>query len=238
MVAFIDDSEFGIIRVNFRRNNRRIVFRVLPCSSLVISAPIGTPLKSLSQHLDLKRLWVRDALGAITRYGAAKKVFTPQTAFQTRFRKLVLLQSPVDKASVYINTHEIKVVIPNSCDWYSDDIQSVIRLAINKALSIEANSLLPKMLNSLALRHGFVVKGLKIRDMRTRWGSCSSEKRISLNQRLLLLPDHLIEHVLLHELCHTVVMNHSQQFYDLMSRLNPNSKLYDSELKRVSINLF
>jgi len=86
------------------------------------------------------------------------------------------------------------------------------------ALKQKALSVLPSLLAQLAELHGFNYSKLTIRKSRSRWGSCSSKKSINLSIYLMLLPEHLIEYVLLHELCHTIEMNHSPAFWDLLNR--------------------
>ena len=83
-------------------------------------------------------------------------------------------------------------------------------------LRYKANLFLPKELERLAKENGFVYKGVKIRKSKTRWGSCSSKQTINLSFYLMLLPQHLIEYVLLHELCHTVHLNHGSDFWALL----------------------
>jgi len=90
------------------------------------------------------------------------------------------------------------------------------------ALRRKAQSVLPVQLAGLAKLHGFNYANVKIRKSRTRWGSCSSKGNINLSFYLLLLPDHLIEYVLLHELCHTVRMNHSPAFWALLNKCTQN----------------
>ena len=90
------------------------------------------------------------------------------------------------------------------------------------ALRRKAQSFLPDQLAKLAELHDFVYKGVKIRKSRSRWGSCSSKKIINLSLFIMLLPEHLIEYVLLHELCHTVQMNHSPAFWELMDKCTQN----------------
>lgn len=80
---------------------------------------------------------------------------------------------------------------------------------------------LPARLRQLAVRHGFKVGRITIRDQRSRWGSCSPNGSISLNWRLVLMPDHVRDYVLLHELAHLRVPNHSRRFWRLMSELCP-----------------
>lgn len=97
------------------------------------------------------------------------------------------------------------------------------------ALRRKAQSVLPAQLAQLAELHGFKYSGVKIRKSRSRWGSCSSKKTINLSLYLMLLPEHLIKYVLLHELCHTIQMNHSPAFWNLMNKCTENKA---KELRR------
>jgi predicted metal-dependent hydrolase len=95
---------------------------------------------------------------------------------------------------------------------------------------------LPDEINRLAKQHGLNYQAVKIRKSKTRWGSCSSKATINLSFYLMLLPSHLIEYVLLHELCHTIEMNHSVAFWALLDRhTNGNSKELRKELRKYHI---
>jgi predicted metal-dependent hydrolase len=82
----------------------------------------------------------------------------------------------------------------------------------------KAKAFLPGELERLSKIHGLIYSQLKIRKSKTRWGSCSSKRSINLSFYLILLPEHLIEYVILHELCHTIEMNHSPAFWALLDR--------------------
>jgi predicted metal-dependent hydrolase len=88
----------------------------------------------------------------------------------------------------------------------------------DSVLRRQAKEYLPEELERLSKTHGFTYREVKIRKSKTRWGSCSSKGTINLSFYLMLLPQHLIEYVLLHELCHTVEMNHSIAFWTLLDR--------------------
>jgi len=80
-------------------------------------------------------------------------------------------------------------------------------------------ALVPK-LREAAARHGFGFKGrVAIKNNVTNWGSCSSKGNINLNMRLILLPEHLQDYVILHELCHLRHQNHGPQFHALLDSL-------------------
>ena len=107
------------------------------------------------------------------------------------------------------------------------------------ALRRRAQSALPARLAQLARQHGFQYSGITIRKSRTRWGSCSSKKSINLSLYLMMLPDHLIEYVLLHELCHTVQMNHSPAFWALLDRCTGNkAKALKKEIREYRLGNF
>ena len=72
-------------------------------------------------------------------------------------------------------------------------------------------------------KYGVSLPDLRIRDMETRWGSCSPKKGvITLNKRLLDAPRYCIEYVVTHELCHMVHPNHSKRFYEFLTMIMPD----------------
>jgi predicted metal-dependent hydrolase len=85
-------------------------------------------------------------------------------------------------------------------------------------LRCQAQAVLPGELEQLAKEYGFRYKTVQIRKSKTRWGSCSSKGTIALSLFLMLLPHHLKEYVMLHELCHTIQMNHGPAFWALLDK--------------------
>ena len=100
-----------------------------------------------------------------------------------------------------------------------------------------AARILTHRLRELAVKYGFVYNRVTIRNQRTRWGSCSYKNNISLNMKLLRLPDELIDYVLLHELVHTRVHNHSPEFWLELEKYVPGARSYTSRLRRFDMYL-
>lgn len=73
-----------------------------------------------------------------------------------------------------------------------------------------------------------------VRAQKTRWGSCTARGHISLNRHLLFLPPPLVRYVLIHELCHTVHLNHSPRYWSLVRRHEPDYALREAELRRAA----
>ncbi len=86
----------------------------------------------------------------------------------------------------------------------------------------------------ISCQTGLAFKAIQIRGQKTRWGSCSSKGTISLNYKLLFLRSHLVTYIIIHELCHTVHMNHSLNFRSFLATLEPEWKKLDAELKGAS----
>lgn len=108
------------------------------------------------------------------------------------------------------------------------------KAAINE-LTSEARRILPDKLRKLSERHALKYGNCSVRNTHSRWGSCSGKGNISLSIYLVLLPEELIDYVLLHELCHTIEMNHSGRFWALLDKLcGCSAKLLRNELKKYS----
>lgn len=85
-----------------------------------------------------------------------------------------------------------------------------------EALRAEAKRRLPEIVARLAHRHGFKYGTVRVKVLKSKWGSCTARGDLNLSLFLVRLPDYLIEYVVLHELCHTVHMNHSALFHSLL----------------------
>lgn len=83
---------------------------------------------------------------------------------------------------------------------------------------------LPPQLIALASTHSITVTGVSIRNQRTRWGACSARGSITLNWRLILVPDFVREYVMIHELMHRRELNHSKRFWKHVAAACPRHK--------------
>jgi len=100
----------------------------------------------------------------------------------------------------------------------------------------EAHAYIPATLERLAREHGFTYTSLRISSARTRWGSCSGKNGISISLFVMLLPEHLREFIILHELCHTRYHNHSKAFHLYLNFLvQGREQEYNRQLKAYRI---
>jgi predicted metal-dependent hydrolase len=90
---------------------------------------------------------------------------------------------------------------------------------MSTALRNNAQVILTRRLRTIAEAHHITFNRLTIKDVSTRWGSCSSLRNVNLSLWLLLLPSHLIDYVICHELCHLKQLNHSSAFWKELDEL-------------------
>ncbi len=128
-----------------------------------------------------------------------------------------------------------KTVLTN-LEWIKTNVSKLSEnkssLLDKKELKKMAKRILPDRLEALAKKHGFNYNRIFLRDSSTRWGSCSSKKNINLSIKLALLPEHLMEYVILHELNHLKYPGHQKDFWNSLSILcGTNAKQLQKELK-------
>lgn len=146
---------------------------------------------------------------------------------------------------------EIQLVFDNSC-WpvaYDFDSTEVNQLVIvgdsyeDKVWQLrnwvrqKAWFHLPPLLDQLARQTTLNYKKISIRSQKTRWGSCSSSGTISVNDQLLFLPRDTAAYLMIHELCHTQHMNHSQNFWSLVEQHCPDFRDHEAILNQAKRNI-
>jgi len=102
----------------------------------------------------------------------------------------------------------------------------------------KAKRKLTRRLKHLAEKHGFTYNRVFIRNQKTRWGSCSHKNNISLNMKIIRLPEELMDYVILHELAHTRFKNHSNDFWAELNRVVGNGNGIALRWRESGLGLF
>lgn len=103
--------------------------------------------------------------------------------------------------------------------------------ALRRWVNRKANELLIPWLYAVSKEKKIRVSKILVKNQRTRWGSCTDRKTISINQKLLFLPAYLVRYLFIHELCHIAQPNHSARFWTLVCKHEPGYKEFDKELR-------
>ena len=101
----------------------------------------------------------------------------------------------------------------------------------------QAKDILPDKVNAFAHQMGVQPTGITITSAKTRWGSCSGKNRLSFPYRLMLLPEPLIDYIVVHELAHIREKNHSPRFYAVVERYLPDYRERQKQLRQLQKEL-
>jgi len=149
------------------------------------------------------------------------------TNFTTKFDTLKIIAK--DELRYEKISNIIYFYYPKDSDFKEDFIQKEFRKAHLEALKIEARNYLPERLNFLALKYGFKYNKIALKNQKSRFGSCSYQNNINLNIILMKYDFSIIDYVLIHELVHTKIKNHSNSFWTEVQKYCPDYK----ELRKI-----
>ena len=189
-----------------------------------VSLPYWVPYKVAEEFVKTKREWIQQ-----NQHKTA--VIIEHGSHIGKSYRLYFNQEPAaSKIASRVYTTEIYITHPSSIASNHQSVQSKAQLASIKALKKEAERFLPDRLRKLADEHGFKVKSVGVKQLKSRWGSCSSHQEITLNLFLMQLPWHLIDYVLMHELVHTEIMQHGPVFWARLEAHMPNARNLRKEI--------
>jgi len=204
-------------------------------SSVLITVPQRVSLAQAQRFAEEKASWIIASKQRMVQKTANRRAAFTENGYRTRNHKLTYKINKENKIKVKLTATEIVVYHPELTHISHPEVQQMARIGIEKALKKEAILYLPQQLKRLAEMHNFTYNTIKLNKAKTRWGSCTSQNNINLTCYLMLLPNYLIDFVLLHELCHTIEKNHGPKFHALMDKVCFNAKMFNHELKKYSI---
>lgn len=106
--------------------------------------------------------------------------------------------------------------------------------ALKRWLARKGKELLVPWLEQVSEELELPFSGVTVRGQKSRWGSCSAKHHINLNYALLFLPAEHVRYLFVHELCHTVHLNHSRSYWELVANKEPDYRRLDSELRQAT----
>lgn len=230
----------GIGDVLFKHSHRtrHLSISIRPFAGARVSIPVGMGYESAVRFVTERKLWINKHLTKMKEFENMQTQFDENSSYSTKHHKLILRKAGRESISVRLSKGKINVVYPTELSPKSSELQSAVRRGIERALKIEAKEFLPNRVKALAERYDFKFNKLALKNIKSRWGSCSRKNNINLSIHLMRLPDHLINYVILHELVHTVHHNHSLNFWRLLDKVTGSAKGLDKELKKYRIAIY
>ena len=213
-----------VIPVIYRRRPqaRRYILRVTADGVASVTIPRGGSAREARHFVDRQSPWLA-----------------------AQWRKfLARVVPPVSESGVFYRGERVPVLVGlDGVARFGDQTLAIapgdrdLRTAIKERLRLVATRELPARLAELAAREGLAVRRVSIRDQRSRWGSCSARGVISLNWRLVQMPDFVRDYIIMHELIHRREMNHSARYWQLVRTAFPETDAAEQWLRRNSAGL-
>lgn len=137
------------------------------------------------------------------------------------------------KAPKRISKKELDKIIQQKSNWIQSSLEKEKKKAEKKPLYTQEQfeQIVEKNANELIKTTELIPNKIRIRDIKYAWGSCSCNKNITINQKLISYSENAIKYVILHELCHIRYMNHSKEFWNLVQRYMPEYKEVKKEFR-------
>lgn len=224
----IVDKELGVITL--RRSARATRYTLKIANGRIEGVmPLRGDEKRMLDFIDEKRKLLSKEL----QKRPARAPLDESTVLQTNTFRLHIFCTERKNFYMKLELGVLHIACPFQTDFMQEHVQKILQDLLRRALLHEAKRILPQRLHNLAVQYKFTYTGVRISKSKTSWGSCNARKGINLSCSLMLLPDHLIDYVLLHELCHTEEMSHNERFWRLMDSVTDNkAKALREELKQ------
>lgn len=225
-------SIFG--KIEFETNDRSKNIRVrIQASGLKISIPPSTSEREAMRFVESISAKILRKQAQLQSSKQPNLELTYDKKIQTLTFEVSVMAS--ERANIFfsLNNGFLNIEFPKSADLTTHNAQKLCWDGIDYFLKKEAKRILPERTKQLAQKYGFYFRSVKIQSSKSRWGSCSRTQSINYSKYILLLPSHLVDYVILHELCHTKEMNHSEKFWAWMNKVTDNKSLaLRTELKK------
>lgn len=202
-----------------KSKRRTISLKVTTSGELHIAAPLSMSDKEVIEFVKLKRKWIEDKIRLMQERKPESILFENGSIFRV-----------LDKVYPIIITQEKKNIFQfdHKAFYLSEFHIEEAPDLFEKLYKVMAKSLIKTKVSHWSEIMELYPSKIRITSASTRWGSCSSNKTISINWKLLLAPSEILDYVIIHELAHLAVMNHSTKFWHVVSKFCPN---YKSRLK-------
>ena len=222
---------------NIRRSHRVANARIVVKPGLVeIVAPLQMPEHKLHKFVESKQQWVSQALKKMAASSPEQSGFAPveynsgaMITYQGSAYPLMLKPSKLKRVKIEFTDGYIAYV-PQTMS--PDEQNGEIKEALIKWMKKQTKQLVVKIVENHATKKQLFPRTITVKTQKSRWGSCGIHNDININWLLLMAPKEVLEYVVVHELCHIKVKNHSSQFWSLVAEHLPDYKNRRNWLKK------
>ncbi|WP_320006458.1 SprT family zinc-dependent metalloprotease [Maridesulfovibrio sp.] len=215
------------VRVSPRAKN--IIIKLIPDKGVEVVLPKGVSRRDVPYFLNKRKDWIERNIRKLEQKGLSltppELVLPDEICFAASGKTYTISRVVNQKSSLSMRRNVNKLLISGS-KWSQEQELKLLTRFVRS----EARAFLVPELRKLSFELNLPFSKVLIRAQRKRWGSCSAKGNINLNMKLMFLPFHLARYVLIHELCHTVHLNHSTKYWRLVKMVEPDVEKLEKEL--------
>ncbi len=224
-----------VIPYTVRRSTRatRLSIKVHTDRSVEVVTPVAATVTDIEHLLSAKAEWVYSHVMSDARPVAVRRSFCDGEVYPLLGGTLTLkVTRGFPAVSVVKEGDFLKVGLPGGTPAALE--QKTLRRAVEYTLKNETYGVVSPLVTHYTAMFGVVVPPIIVRNARRKWGSCNGRKKLLFSTHLCMLPPHLVHYVVAHEVCHMVVMDHSDRFWSALQVIMPDCRERAAELRRDS----
>lgn len=187
-----------------RREVKNARLRVREDGTVQLFVPVAFTDEDVEKLLEKKAQWI----------ASKRQFFEQKTKIKLRRNEILLFGNRY--AYYYSSKYQNKVIVNHESKTIQAKRDLLDATVQEKWLKSVARKYILARVETLSEALLLPYNKLYIRSQKRKWGNCSSEKNISINWRLIKAPEFVIDYIIIHELCHTIIMNHSAHFYTML----------------------
>jgi predicted metal-dependent hydrolase len=209
---------------------KRVTLKILPARGLEVVTPRGFPRTKVQEIVTAHQSWIHKVFTKFSEAGIPSEAAPalPASIDLQAIGKIFAVTYTRRNAEAFRlvpSGHSQLDLIGDLTD--QSGCQELLRCWLRHS----GRLYLVPWITEISARTGLAFSKIQIRSQKSRWGSCSQKGAISLNSNLLFLPEKLVRYIMVHELCHTIHLNHSQAFWGFVASLEPEYKVLDAAMK-------
>lgn len=208
--------------------SKRITLKVEHPDRVIVSAPKKTKLTVIDLFVNQNQPWIESQISKLKSHHQQIESHAQIMIFGKKYQKQQQVLPDISE-TIIIRDHQLLINLPDSSSRL--DVSKEIKNFLKKT----ARSYLYQRTPQLAKQLGVEYHSLKLKEQKSRWGSCSSKDNLNLNWRLVHYPPAVIDYVIIHELAHLVHPNHSRSFWQYVEAHCPEFKQHRKYLKKFGV---
>jgi len=236
-LRFVEDDEGRIEYLVTRKANRkRVAIFVDPHKRVEVRAPVNLPEAEIKKFVLRQAAWIRERRAEVARLAPASQDYRSGERILYRGEPVEIeVVTDSGELGVALEGKTLRVVIDAGLP--DDRRRGAVRTAIRQWLIDQALEMVKERLPVFAERLGVQPRKVTVKDLKSRWGSCSARGNISISFRIVMAPPPVVDYLIVHELCHMIHPNHSKDYWALVESILPEHREHRAWLKAHRLEL-